>query len=108
AQIVLVKATFIKQGERRHAQALIKGWLSAYEQLNAAAEAAEHAEAQAPPQVAGPGRLAQADLRAELERFKSALRAGGLRESTIHACLLGSSLFVRWLAGDDIPGARRT
>lgn len=53
------------------------------------------------------GLLSQADLRGELERFRAELRARGLRESTIHAYLLGSSLFVRWLAGDYVPGPGR-
>ena len=49
-------------------------------------------------------RVPPADLRSELDRFKAELRAGGLKESTVHAYLLGSSLFVRWLAGDYVPG----
>lgn len=36
------------------------------------------------------------------------LRAAGLRESTIHSYLMGSTLFVRWLAGDYVPGPGRT
>ena len=51
--------------------------------------------------------LSPAALGDELGRFKAELRAGGLRESTIHAYLLGSSLFVRWLAGDYVPGPGR-
>lgn len=46
------------------------------------------------------------DLRDELERFRGDLRAGGLRESTIHSYLSGASLFVRWLAGNYQPGSR--
>ena len=42
----------------------------------------------------------------ELVRFGAALRAAGLRASTIHAYLLGASLFVRWLAGDYVPRGR--
>ncbi len=52
--------------------------------------------------------VAPADLRAELERFEHDLRAGGLRESTVHSYLMGSSLFVRWLAGEYVPGPGRT
>ena len=54
-----------------------------------------------------PPRLAESDLHSELDRFKEDLRKAGLRESTIHAYLLGSRLFVRWLAGDYAPGPRR-
>lgn len=44
-----------------------------------------------------------AALRDELEQFKGDLRAGGLRESTIHSYLSGATLFVRWLAGEYKP-----
>ena len=47
------------------------------------------------------------DLLSELDRFKTDLRKAGQRESTIHAYLLGSRLFVRWLEGDYTPGPRR-
>jgi len=46
-------------------------------------------------------------LRGELARFKADLREGGLRESTVHSYLMGSSLFVRWLAGEYVPGPGR-
>lgn len=49
----------------------------------------------------------KADLRGELERFEAELRTAGLRESTIRAYLLGSSIFARWLAGEYTPGPRR-
>ena len=47
------------------------------------------------------------ELQAELDRFKAELRRAGLRESTIHAYLSGSSMFVRWLADDYAPGPGR-
>lgn len=53
------------------------------------------------------GRRAHPDLHGELDKFKGELRQAGLRESTIHAYLMGSTLFVRWLAGDYTPGPRR-
>lgn len=53
------------------------------------------------------GALSPTELRTELDRFKMELRAAGLRESTVHAYLLGSSLFVRWLAGEYFPGPPR-
>jgi len=46
-------------------------------------------------------------LHDELDRFKRDLRAAGLRESTVHSYLMGSRLFVRWLAGDYAPGPGR-
>ena len=51
--------------------------------------------------------LGSMDLHTELARFKSELRQAGLRESTIHSYLMGSTLFVRWLVGDYEPGLRR-
>lgn len=48
-----------------------------------------------------------AELTRDLDRFKRELRAAGLRESTIHSYLMGSTLFVRWLAGDYTPGPGR-
>lgn len=57
---------------------------------------------------AAPPRLSQAAyLRGEFGRFKAELRAGGLSESTVHSYLVGSSLFVRWLAGEYVPGPGR-
>lgn len=40
------------------------------------------------------------DLALQLDCFRKELRAAGLRASTIHQYLAGSSLFVRWLASD--------
>ena len=51
--------------------------------------------------------LEHAEVRDELGRFEAELRTAGLRESTIRAYLLGSSLFARWLAGEYAPGPRR-
>lgn len=51
--------------------------------------------------------MSESDLRGELDRFKGDLRDGGLRESTVHRYLTGSSLFVRWLAGEYVPGPGR-
>ncbi len=45
---------------------------------------------------------------ARLERFKARLGAGGLSRSTISAYLVGSSIFVRWLAGEYVPRGRRS
>lgn len=47
------------------------------------------------------------ELQAELERFKEELRAAGLRESTVFSYMNGSSMFVRWLAGDYMPRGPR-
>lgn len=55
-----------------------------------------------PPETHGTG-----ELELKLDSFKAELRAAGLRESTIHAYLLGALLFVRWLLGDYVPRARR-
>ena len=46
-------------------------------------------------------------LSAELDRFAGELRAAGLKEATVQQYLVGSSLFVRWLADDYTPGGRR-
>lgn len=51
--------------------------------------------------------LTPSELRAQLDRFRHELRAAGLRESTVQSYLAGSSLFVRWLAGDYVPGPGR-
>ncbi len=48
------------------------------------------------------------ELRAELKRFRYALRTAGLKEATVHHYLMGSTLFVRWLAGDYVPGPGRS
>jgi len=47
------------------------------------------------------------EFQAELAQFSHALRAAGLKEATIHSYLTGSSRFVRWLAGDYVPGRGR-
>ena len=69
---------------------------------------AEGAE-EPPSGVAAPRvqRVSAAELHGALDHFKAELRAGGLRESTIHSYLTGSRLFVRWLAGDYVPGPPR-
>ena len=46
-------------------------------------------------------------LHSQLDLFREDLRAAGLRESTVHSYLMGSRLFVRWLAGDYVPGPGR-
>lgn len=105
AACVLAEATGMNADERRNAQAVIDGWLAAHREPKSAASAAEHAGPRASVPVSGP--LSPGDLRAQLERFKEELRAGGLRESTIHSYLCGSRLFVRWLAGEYVPGPPR-
>lgn len=50
---------------------------------------------------------AASDLQAELGQYKHALREAGLTEATIYNYLVGSSRFVRWLAGEYAPGAGR-
>jgi len=47
------------------------------------------------------------ELQAELAQYKLALRSAGLTEATIHSYLMGSSRFVRWLAGEYAPGPGR-
>lgn len=107
AKSVLAQAPVVDAGDRRHAQAVIGGWLAAHSQLIAAWDATPPVERPGPAAATSPtGRLSPADLRRELERFRSALRAGGISGSTIHAYLLGSSLFVRWLVGDYLPRGR--
>ncbi len=51
--------------------------------------------------------MSETELRGELDRFRADLCAAGLREATVHSYLMGSSLFVRWLAGDYVPGPGR-
>lgn len=51
--------------------------------------------------------MSETDLRGQLRRFGAELRAAGLRESTVHSYLTGSSLFVRWIAGEYAPGSGR-
>ena len=89
--------------QRRHAEAMIDRWLAVHPEL-----AGDVSSPPDPTEAALPcGRAGQPDLRGELQRFKAELRAGGLRESTIHSYLMGSSLFVRWLTGDYVPGTGR-
>lgn len=52
-------------------------------------------------------RVTASDLFVELDRFRCELRAAGLKEATVQQYLVGASLFVRWVAGDYVPGARR-
>ena len=59
------------------------------------------------PLAATTPRPAASELAGELDRFKEDLRAAGLRASTIHQYLTGSTLFVRWLAGDYEPRGPR-
>jgi hypothetical protein len=54
-----------------------------------------------------PQTLTVDDLHAELARFRHELRAGGLKEGTVHSYVSGSSFFVRWLAGEYMPGRAR-
>ena len=106
---VLAEPGTIEPAERRHAQAVISGWLAAHAQLSAEPSAASHSEFADAAHLPGPAdRLSKAELEVELERFKDRLGAGGLSGSTIPAYLLGSSLFVRWLAGDYVPRGRRS
>ena len=105
AASVLARTSGVEPEDRRRIQALIDGWLAAHSQLTRPpaatrpSEPTRAAEGATPPEA--PSRV---DLRAELDRYKAALRAGGLRESTINAYVFSCSLFVRWLAGDYIPG----
>ncbi|MCA1700164.1 MAG: hypothetical protein LC790_15165 [Actinobacteria bacterium] len=80
-----------------HARAVIDGWLDAHPERAGSAQ-----------RIASSGPSSPAALRGELDHFKAELREGGLKESTIHSYLTGSSLFVRWLAGDYAPGSGRT
>lgn len=90
------------------AQAVIDPRLAAHSEQTEAAETSLPSELTGAADGASPSqRLSPADLRVELDRFKIDLQVGGLRHSTIHSYLLGSSLFVRWLAGDYVPGAAR-
>ena len=99
----LTEAGSIKEGYRRHLQAVIDGWLVAHAQLtDASATSAPQPTASTDPTPPSKS-PSPADLRTELDRFKAGLRARGLKESTINAYMLGSSLFVRWLAGDYLP-----
>jgi hypothetical protein len=47
-----------------------------------------------------------ADLRRELARFEAELRAAGLSENSVQTYVGRSAYFVRWLAGDYVPGHR--
>jgi hypothetical protein len=104
---LLASSAAIDPDDRRHACAAINGWLAARSQLSGSASAPSPAELTATAAPTSPSeRLSPADLRGELRRFEDRLRASRLRESTIQAYLLGSSLFVRWLAGDYSPRGR--
>ena len=107
---VLSQPSTIEAAERRHAQAVIDGWLAAHAQLSAVSEATSRSDVARAAQLTSPAgdQLSRADLDAELQHFKARLGAGGLSRSTISAYLLGSSLFVRWLAGDYVPRGRRS
>jgi hypothetical protein len=109
AACMLSEASAIEAAERRRAQAVVEGWLAAHSQLSAAPDVGSPLEPTHVAHVASPAEpLTAAELRVELERFKARLGAGGLSRSTISAYLLGSSLFVRWLAGDYVPRGRRS
>jgi hypothetical protein len=107
AASVLAEPSAINAEDRRNAEAVINGWLAAHAQLVAARRLRSLSK---PDEVSGEGcrgeRLTRAQLRAELQRFQAEMRAAGLSESTIHAYLHGSSLFVRWLGGDYVPFSR--
>ena len=47
-----------------------------------------------------------AELRSELARFEAELRAAGLSENSVQTYVGRSQYFVRWLAGDYVPGQR--
>ncbi|MCA1697860.1 MAG: hypothetical protein LC790_02720 [Actinobacteria bacterium] len=51
--------------------------------------------------------MSAGELHGKLDRFRGELHAAGLRKSTVDSYLAGSTLFVRWLAGDYAPGTRR-
>ena len=109
AAAVLADAPEVELEHRWRAQALVAGWLAAYAQLAVVIGAASRAAAE--PGTAARSRFecsAPLDLSLELDGFRADLRAAGLRESTIHAYLGGSSLFVRWLSGDYVPRGPRS
>jgi hypothetical protein len=109
AAAVLSEASAIEAAERRRAQAVVEGWLAAHSQLSTAADAGSPSKPTPSADAASPAEpLTAAELQGELDRFKARLGAGGLSRSTISAYLLGSSLFVRWLAGDYVPRGRRS
>jgi hypothetical protein len=45
-----------------------------------------------------------ADLRVELARFEAELRASGMKENSVKTYVGRSQYFVRWLAGEYVPG----
>ncbi len=87
---------------REGGQGLPSGHDSFWSGLNEGPPPGATPQTQLPPQP-----TSETVLRGELERFKVELRAGGLRASTVHHYLVGSSLFVRWLAGEYVPGPGR-
>ena len=46
------------------------------------------------------------ELRRELNRFEAELRAKGLKEASVQTYVKRSETFLRWLAGDYVPGQR--
>lgn len=111
AASVLTESSVIKGKDRRRAQAVISGWLAAYSQLTCPVNVAPRSNlaAEASDAAAPAGHVNRTELGSELERFRAALRASGLSGSTVHAYLVGASLFVRWLAGDYVPrGVRQS
>jgi transposase len=107
AAIALTETRGIDPAHRRRAQARVEGWLAAHSQLSPAPVPTPPPTADSAATSASEP-LTTAELRGELERFRAALRAAGLRGSTITAYLHGSSLFVRWLAGEYVPRAKVT
>ena len=101
ASTALAETPGIDPAHRHRAQARVQGWLAAHSQLTSIPVPPRKATA-----ASAPDPLSAAQLRGELERFRASLRAGGLRQATIAAYLHGSSLFVRWLAGEYVPRGR--
>jgi hypothetical protein len=104
--------------DHARAQGLIDGWLAARQERVTGARAdrpeADAAMPEASEESTGTGSPPASagvdpstDLRIELDGFRTALRAGGLGHATVHSYLVGSTLFVRWLAGEYIPGPGR-
>jgi len=46
------------------------------------------------------------ELRRELARFDAELRAAGLAENSVQTYVGRSEYFIRWLAGEYVPGQR--
>ena len=107
AATALAETRGIDPAHRLRAQARVEGWLAAHSQLTSIPVTPREPTV-APAATSAREPLTVAELRRELERFRASLRAGGLRGSTITAYLHGSSLFVRWLAGDYVPKGKVT